>query len=258
VPATVVTGLALLFFGAAVATAVPAAAVEDPARPDARVTHGPSCQPGGVVVEVTAGTAPYAVRLATTRAPGGEDAAELVPGETVVLRTGDVDWGETIDSRLEFQALDGSGVTYVDELEVFTFTRPAEADCAAIRGTSPGAAAPERGGPDDSSAGEPGPAGPTPESGGLPPAEDAAGQPADGGGSGLPGEGAAVPASSGELPIPLLEAAARTATTGPQAEWSLGAATVALLSSASGLLFLLARRRPASERPGGHSPNDGV
>ncbi|HLM07813.1 MAG TPA: hypothetical protein VK402_21770 [Blastococcus sp.] len=113
------------------AIAAPAAAVDDPSRPDARVTHGPSCQPGGLVVEVVAGTAPYAVRLATTRTPSGEDEAVLQPGETVVLRTGDVDWGETIDGRLEYAARDGSGVAYIDELEEYSFTRPTLEDCEA-------------------------------------------------------------------------------------------------------------------------------
>ncbi|SFT34403.1 hypothetical protein SAMN05660657_00255 [Geodermatophilus amargosae] len=131
------TGLALLstvaaLLGGGVLLATPALAVDDPSRPDARVTHGPSCRPGGVAVEVTAGTVAYAVTLATTRSSEGEDAAELEPGQTVVLRTGDVDWGETIDSRLEYAALDGSGTTYVDELDGFSFTRPAEEDCAAI------------------------------------------------------------------------------------------------------------------------------
>jgi hypothetical protein len=125
---TVLTGL----LAGAVALAGPAAAADDPTRPDSRVTHGPSCRPGGVAVEVTAGTVAYAVTLATTRAPGGEDSAELQPGQVAVLRTGEVAWGETIDSRLEFTALDGSGTTYVDELAAFDFTRPAEADCAAI------------------------------------------------------------------------------------------------------------------------------
>jgi hypothetical protein len=133
----VTTGLALLSTVAGmlvlgVAGAVPAAAIDDPARPDARVTHGPSCHPGGVVVEVTAGTVAYAVTLATTRQPGGEDRTEVQPGATVVLRTGDVDWGETIDSRLEYAALDGSDTAYVDELDGFSYTRPAEEDCAAI------------------------------------------------------------------------------------------------------------------------------
>jgi hypothetical protein len=133
--AGVLVALAALLAGA-VALAVPAQAADDPARPDAHVTHGPSCRPGGVVVEVTAGTVAYAVTLATTRAPEGEDAAEVQPGQVAVLRTGDVAWGETIDSRLEFTALDGSGTSYVDELEGFEFTRPAEEDCAAIAAPS--------------------------------------------------------------------------------------------------------------------------
>ena len=132
VSAGLVAGLLTVLFGVAVATAAPAAAIDDPTRPDARVTHGPSCRPGGLVVEVVAGTSPYSVRLATTRTPSGEDEATLQPGETVVLRTGDVAWGETIDGRLEFAAQDGSGVTYVDELEEYSFTRPTEEDCAAI------------------------------------------------------------------------------------------------------------------------------
>ncbi len=76
-----VTGfvLVLLALGAA-----PAAAIEDPTRPDGHVTHGPSCKPGGLVVEVVAGTVPYFVRLATTRQPAGEDEATLAPGATVV------------------------------------------------------------------------------------------------------------------------------------------------------------------------------
>ena len=119
-------------FAAAVATAGPAAAIDDPTRPDARVTHGPSCRPGGLVVEVQAGTTPYSVRLATTRQPAGEAEALLGPGESTVLRSGDVAWGETIDGRLEYAAQDGSGATYVDELEDYSFTRPTQEDCAAV------------------------------------------------------------------------------------------------------------------------------
>ncbi|MGY1733191.1 hypothetical protein ACI798_16905 [Geodermatophilus sp. SYSU D01045] len=177
-----------------VALAGPASAADDPTRPDARVTHGPSCRPGGVAVEVTAGTVAYAVTLATTRTPGGEDAAELAPGETVVLRTGDVDWGETIDSRLEYAALDGSGTAYADELDGFSFTRPAEEDCAKI--TAPPSAdvppapmptpVPEPGAP----AGEAVPM-PVP---GLPAPETAPGAPADG-----PHAGASVSASADQV-----------------------------------------------------------
>lgn len=119
-------------------TAGPALAVGDGTRPDAQVTNGPSCRPGGVVVQVVAGSVPYHVVLATTRDPQGEDAADLAPGQTAVLHSRDVDWGETIDSRLVFTALDGSGVTYADELDGWTFTRPARADCAAISSPAAG------------------------------------------------------------------------------------------------------------------------
>jgi len=134
VTAGVMSGLFLVLLGAGVAAAPPALAVEDPTRPDARVTFGPSCRPGGLVVEVSGGTAPYHVRLATTRTPGGEDEATVAPGTTVTLRSGDVAWGETIDGRLEFTARDGSGVTFVDELENYSFTRPTAEDCAAVTG----------------------------------------------------------------------------------------------------------------------------
>jgi hypothetical protein len=83
-------------------------------------------------VEVTGGSVSYLVRLATTRRPGGEDSAIVAPGTTVVLRTADVAWGETIDGRLEFEARDGSGTQFVDELEHYSFTRPTEEDCAAV------------------------------------------------------------------------------------------------------------------------------
>lgn len=146
-----------LFLGAALASATPAAAIDDPTRPDARVTHGPSCKPGGLVVQVVAGTVPYAVRLATTRTPAGEDEAQLQPGETVVLRTGDVAWGETIDGRLEYTAGDGSGTTFVDELEEYSFTRPTREDCAAVaQPTNPDPAPPTTASPSGSAAGTPG------------------------------------------------------------------------------------------------------
>jgi hypothetical protein len=132
VSAGVLAGLFVLLAGAGVALAPSAAAVDDPTRPDARVTHGPSCRPGGLVVEVTAGTAPYFVRLATTRSPGGEDETAVAPGATVVLRSDDVDWGETIDGRLEYTARDGSGATFVDELDNYSFTRPTQEDCDAV------------------------------------------------------------------------------------------------------------------------------
>jgi len=121
-----------VLFGLAVATAAPASALDDPTRPQGHVTQGPSCRPGGLTVEVVAGSKPYAVRLATTRTPSGEDEATLQPGRTAVLHTADVANGETIDGRLEYTALDGSGATFVDELEEYSFTRPSKEDCDAI------------------------------------------------------------------------------------------------------------------------------
>jgi hypothetical protein len=135
--AAALAGLLLAVLATAVAVAPSAAAIDDPTHPDARVTHGPSCRPGGLVVEVVAGAAPYAVRLATTRTPAGEDEAVLAPGETVVLSTGDVAPGETIDARLEFTAQDGSGETYVDDLEDWTLTRPTVEDCEAAASPPP-------------------------------------------------------------------------------------------------------------------------
>jgi hypothetical protein len=126
--APLVAGFALV----GVAFAPSAGAADDPARPDYTVVSGPSCHPGGVQVRVVGGTVPYTVVLATTRQPDGEDSADLAPGETVLLHTGDVDHGETIDSRLVFTARDGSGTTFTDELADYSFTRPAQEDCAAI------------------------------------------------------------------------------------------------------------------------------
>jgi hypothetical protein len=160
----ILAGFVVTLFAAAVATAAPAAAIDDPSRPDARVTHGPSCRPGGLVIEVTAGTTAYSVRLATTRRPAGEDEAVLAPGGTAVLRSGDVAWGETIDGRLEYAAQDGSGATYVDELEHYSFTRPSQEDCAAI--TAP--ASPEPAGPPPTQTATPAPSASTPSTAGQP------------------------------------------------------------------------------------------
>ena len=129
----------LLTVASAVLAATPAAAIGDESQPYARVTHGPSCRPGGVVVEITGGAVPVAVTLSTTRTPAGEDSAEVQPGETVVLRSGGVAWGETIDPWIEYTTLEGPADSSVDDLEGYTFTRPAEADCAAI--TAPAAPA---------------------------------------------------------------------------------------------------------------------
>jgi hypothetical protein len=147
-----IAGLFALLACAGLAGAVPALAVDDPTRPDARVTHGPSCRPGGVVIEVTGGAVAYAVTLTTTRLPAGEDATEVQPGQVVVLGTGDVDWGETIDPGLEYTALDGSGTHYVDDLEGYSFTRPAAEDCAAIAPPTAAATVPSPAAPAGSTA----------------------------------------------------------------------------------------------------------
>jgi hypothetical protein len=134
--AGLVAGLVFLFVGAALAAAGPAAAAETTSRPVARVVKGPSCSPGGVVIDVVARTTPYSVRLATTRTPAGEDSGTVQPGATLRLRGAGVAYGETVDSRLEYTALDGTGTSYVDELEDWTMTRPSKADCDAVAAPS--------------------------------------------------------------------------------------------------------------------------
>src|SRR4051794_1437740 len=122
----------LLFLAAGVALAGPAAAAQDPAAPQATVTKGPSCDPGGMEIEIVAGTAPYSVVLATTRDPDGEDEARLAPRATVFVHTGPIAWGETVAPRLEYTALDASGTSFTDELPDWSMTRPSRKDCAAI------------------------------------------------------------------------------------------------------------------------------
>jgi hypothetical protein len=226
------TVLVLALLAAGIAAAPAALAADDLSRPDAKVLQGPSCHPGGVVIEVTAGTEPYSVVLATTRRPAGEDAALLAAGETVQLRTGDVDWGETIDSRLEYVAQDGSGVRYVDELEPFSFTRPSQADCAAIGSTAAGATAPATVPtplvvPDSPDAG----LDPSPATGG---ASSPAVVPADGG-TGLQ---LAAAAAVGRPVAPVTRSV----------DWPPVAAGAALLLSAAGLVLTGLRRRAGARR----------
>jgi hypothetical protein len=137
------------------------------------------------VVEVVAGTSPYAVRLATTRRPSGEDQATLQPGQTAVLHTGDVAYGETIDGRLEYTALDGSGVTFVDELVEYSFTRPTKEDCDAIAAPSSTGSASSTSSPDSA----------------APTTSAAATHPSSTGG-GTPTQGAVVPTVSTASAVP--------------------------------------------------------
>jgi hypothetical protein len=242
-----VAGLLFVLLGAGVVAAAPARAIDDPTRPDARVIRAPSCHPGGLAVEVTAGDAPYSVRLATTRTPAGEDEAVLQPRRTVVLKTGDVDWGETIDGRLEYTALDGSGISYVNELEEYSFTRPTEEDCAAIA-PAPLPAAPATPPP---SAPTSGPAVEVaPEAGGAPPVRPAGdvAAPAAGRGDGAPagaaveggarGEGGAAVPGSAQLSAQLAPTAVRRGVT----SWPMFCAALALLGSATGLVLVGVRR----------------
>ena len=201
---------------AGIALAGPAAAVDDDARPDARVTHGPSCRPGGVVVEVTGGTVGYAVTLATTRRPTGEESADVAPGAVVVLSTGPVEWGETIDPFLAYTALDGSGAGYVDELTGFSFTRPAAEDCAAISPPTGAAVVPAPGGT------APVEVVPVP---------------------GLPDPSSAVPAGSPPVAVSAQEVAAVADGGVP---WPLLAAGGALLASGAGLAVVAGGRRPGA------------
>lgn len=250
-----VAGLLLVLLGAGIAAAAPARAIDDPTRPDARVIRAPSCHPGGLAVEITAGDAPYSVRLATTRTPEGEDEAVLQPRRTVVLETGGVDWGETIDGRLEYTALDGSGTSYVDELEEYSFTRPTEEDCAAI---TPALlpAAPATPPPSDPASG---PAVEVaPEAGGAPPVRPAGdgagsaagsddGAPAGAVEDGAQGEVAVAAPGSAQLSAQLAPTAVRRGAT----SWPMFCAALALLGSATGLVVVGARRWTAVRRPTG-------
>ncbi|MGY1752102.1 hypothetical protein [Blastococcus sp. SYSU D01042] len=229
-------GLLVALAAAGLGTAAPAAAIDDPTRPDATVTHGPSCRPGGLVVEVVAGTLPYSVRLATTREPDGEDEALLQPHGTVVLSTGDVAPGETIDGRLEYAAQDGSGSTYVDELDDWTFTRPTLEDCDQATAppeppapeppaTEPPATPPlGQAPPPDDPTGTPGPA-PEPPSDPAPtvPAPTAPAPPAPGPGAPVPAE----PRPTGPAPADRPTTPAPSAAPAPEPQAGAAPAAVA-------------------------------
>jgi hypothetical protein len=220
--------LVFVLLAAGTAAAPAALAVDDTTRPGATVLQGPSCHPGGVVVQVTAGTEPYRVVLATTRHPEGEDSALLAAGQTALLRTGDVDWGETIDSRLEYTAEDGSGVSYADELEPFSFTRPSQQDCAAIgsaAATAPATAPTPMAVPDTPGAG-------------LDPSPAAVGP-------------AVVPADGGvDLQLKAVAAQRPVAPVTRTVDWPAAVAGVALVASSAGLAATGVRRRAGIRRGG--------
>ncbi|WP_138734427.1 hypothetical protein [Modestobacter excelsi] len=112
----------------AVALAGPAAAIEDPRRPFAEITHGPSCGPGVVRVEVTNGTQARRVALVFDGA-AEQDVAQLAAGEQTELASDDVDWGQTVDVSVSVTRPDG---TTEAPIEFGTYTRPSAEDCAAV------------------------------------------------------------------------------------------------------------------------------
>jgi hypothetical protein len=124
----VVLAAACALLTGAIAVAGPAAAIEDPRRPQAEITHGPSCGPGVVRVAVTNGTRPHRVALVFDRA-GEQDAAVLGAGAQAELVSGDVDWGQTVDVSVTVTAADG---TVGEPIEFGTYTRPSAEDCAAV------------------------------------------------------------------------------------------------------------------------------
>ena len=147
-----------------VALAGPAAAVEDPRRPVAEVTHGPSCGPGAVRALVTNGTEPHRVSLVFDGT--GEQASAVVgPDEQVELASEDVAWGVTVAVSVTVADLDG---TVEDPLELSTYTRPSADDCAAV--TDPTTSAPA---PTPTATGEPSSSAPVPESTTVPPTSTA-------------------------------------------------------------------------------------
>jgi hypothetical protein len=140
------TGALAALLAGGVVLAGQAAAAQDPSAPQVTVLRGPSCDPGGMQFEIVAGDVGYAVTLATTRHPDGEDETQVQPGQRAVLTTDDIGWGETVDPRLEYTALDGSGRTFTDDLDDWTMTRPSRADCDAIAAPSSASTTPRSAG----------------------------------------------------------------------------------------------------------------
>jgi hypothetical protein len=151
VPLVLVATSALLL--TALALAGPAAAIEDPRRPAARITHGPSCGPGEIRVRVTNGTEAHRVDLVLD-GTAEQDAAVLAPDQQTELHSADVDRGVTVDVSVTVTSADGTVAG--EPLELGTYTRPSRADCDAVSapGDSPtGPASSAPGAPSAPSAG---------------------------------------------------------------------------------------------------------
>jgi hypothetical protein len=132
-----------------------ASAVVDPARPTARLLHGPNCSDGFVRVEVTNGSAEHTVTL-TYDGVGTGAPATLAVGERTVLEGAELDWGTRAEVGVAVTGVDGPE----EPLDLGDWTRPTEEDCAAVTGptgtTSPPTAPTSTGGTTTSS----GPSGP--------------------------------------------------------------------------------------------------
>ena len=128
-PVLVLLAATCVLLTGAVALAGPAAAIEDPRRPTAEVTHGPSCGPGVVRIAVTNGSQPRRVALVFD-GTAEQDSAELAPGAQAELVSADVDWGQTVD--VSVAVADPAGTAAGDPIEFGTYTRPSAEDCAAI------------------------------------------------------------------------------------------------------------------------------
>ncbi|SCX39946.1 hypothetical protein SAMN03159343_0840 [Klenkia marina] len=113
------------------------AAVVDPARPTARLVHGPNCTDGYVRVEVTNGTAGRTVTLQYDGADVGRSVT-LGPGEQTVLEGPEVAGGAQVDVQVAVSSTDGAGAP----IPLGTSTRPAQQDCDAVGEPQPTSPAP--------------------------------------------------------------------------------------------------------------------
>ena len=132
VPAVLVIVGAGAFLTGLVGLAGPAAAMEDPRRPTAEVTHGPSCGPSVVRVAVTNGSEPHGLALVFDGA-AEQDSVVLAAGEQAELTSADVDWARTVDVVVSVTGADG---TAQEPIELGTYTRPSAEDCAAVTAPS--------------------------------------------------------------------------------------------------------------------------
>jgi hypothetical protein len=123
---------ALLLVGVAVAG--PGAALEDPRRPAATVSRGPSCGSGDIRVLVVNGTEAHRVALVLAGVTE-QDPLVLAPDERAVLHSGHVDWGSTVSVAVSVATADGTGVA--EPVELGSYSRPSRADCGEMTGAAP-------------------------------------------------------------------------------------------------------------------------